>query len=74
MKVEIYMIENDVYGVDYQQIIVKFFVYFFFDFVVYVSSIIRVEFVNYYFIRQLDLYRGKVKVQLVLLEQNDDFI
>lgn len=68
MKVEIYMTENDVHGADHQQITVKLLVYLLLDFVVHVSSIIRVELVNHYLIRQLDLHKGKVKVQLVLFE------
>lgn len=68
MKVEIYMTENDVHGADHQQITVKLLVYLLLDFVVHVGSIIRVELVNHYFIRQLDLHKGKVKVQLVLFE------
>lgn len=68
MKVEIYMTENDVHGADHQQVTVKLLVYLLLDFVVHVSSIIRVELVNHYLIRQLDLHKGKVKVQLVLLE------
>lgn len=63
MKVEIYMTENDVHGADHQQVTVKLLVYLLFDFVVHVSSIIRVELVNHYLIRQLDLHKGKVKVQ-----------
>lgn len=68
MKVEIYMTENDVHGADHQQVTVKLLVYLLLDFVVHVSSIIRVELVNNYLIRQLDLHKGKVKVQLVLFE------
>lgn len=68
MKVEIYMTENDVHGADHQQVTVKLLVYLLLDFVVHVGSIIRVELVNHYLIRQLDLHKGKVKVQLVLLE------
>lgn len=68
MKVEIYMTENDVHGADHQQITVKLLVYLLLDFVVHVSSIVRVELVNHYLIRQLDLHKGKVKVQLVLFE------
>lgn len=68
MKAEIYMTENDVHGADHQQITVKLLVYLLLDFVVHVSSIIRVELVNHYLIRQLDLHKGKVKVQLVLFE------
>lgn len=68
MKVEIYMTENDVHGADHQQITVKLLVYLLLDFVVHVSSIVRVELVNNYLIRQLDLHKGKVKVQLVLFE------
>lgn len=63
MKVEIYMTENDVHGADHQQVTVKLLVYLLLDFVVHVSSIIRVELVNHYLIRQLDLHKGKVKVQ-----------
>lgn len=63
MKVEIYMTENDVHGADNQQVTVKLLVYLLLDFVVHVSSIIRVELVNHYLIRQLDLHKGKVKVQ-----------
>lgn len=68
MKVEIYMTENDVHGADHQQITVKLLVYLLLDFVVHVGSIVRVELVNHYLIRQLDLHQGKVKVQLVLFE------
>lgn len=68
MKVKIYMTENDVHGADHQQITVKLLVYLLLDFVVHVSSIVRVELVNHYLIRQLDLHKGKVKVQLVLFE------
>lgn len=68
MKVEIYMTENDVHGADHQQITVKLLVYLLLDFVVHVSSIVRVELINHYLIRQLDLHKGKVKVQLVLFE------
>lgn len=68
MKVEIYMTENDVHGADHQQITVKLLVYLLLDFVVHVSSIVRVELVNHYLIRQLDLHKGKVKIQLVLFE------
>lgn len=68
MKAEIYMTENDVHGADHQQITVKLLVYLLLDFVVHVSSIVRVELVNHYLIRQLDLHKGKVKVQLVLFE------
>lgn len=68
MKVEIYMTENDVHGADHQQITVKLLVYLLLDFVVHVGSIVRVELVNHYLIRQLDLHKGKVKVQLVLFE------
>lgn len=68
MKVEIYMTENDVHGADHQQITVKLLVYLLLDFVVHVSSIVRVELVNNYLIRQLDLHKGKVKVQSMLLE------
>lgn len=63
MKVEIYMTENDVHGADHQQVTVKLLVYLLLDFIVHVSSIIRVELVNHYLIRQLDLHKGKVKVQ-----------
>lgn len=68
MKVKIYMTENDVHGADHQQVTVKLLVYLLLDFVVHVGSIIRVELVNHYLIRQLDLHKGKVKVQLVLFE------
>lgn len=68
MKVEIYMTENDVHGADHQQITVKLLVYLLLDFVVHVGSIVRVELVNNYLIRQLDLHKGKVKVQLMLFE------
>lgn len=57
------MTENDVHGADDQQVTVKLLVYLLFDFVVHVGSIIRVELVNHYLIRQLDLHKGKVKVQ-----------
>lgn len=57
------MTENDVHGADHQQITVKLLVYLLLDFIVHVSSIIRVELVNHYLIRQLDLHKGKVKVQ-----------
>lgn len=63
MKVEIYMTENDVHGADHQQVTVKLLVYLLLDFVVHVGSIVRVELVNHYLIRQLDLHKGKVKVQ-----------
>lgn len=63
MKAEIYMTENDVHGADHQQVTVKLLVYLLLDFVVHVGSIIRVELVNHYLIRQLDLHKGKVKVQ-----------
>lgn len=68
MKVKIYMTENDVHGADHQQVTVKLLVYLLLDFVVHVSSIVRVELVNNYLIRQLDLHKGKVKVQSMLLE------
>lgn len=57
------MTENDVHGADHQQVTVKLLVYLLLDFVVHVSSIVRVELVNNYLIRQLDLHKGKVKVQ-----------
>lgn len=56
------MTENDVHGADNQQVTVKLLVYLLLDFVVHVSSIVRVELVNHYLIRQLDLHKGKVKV------------
>lgn len=63
MKVKIYMTENDVHGADHQQVTVKLLVYLLLDFVVHVSSIVRVQLINHYLIGQLNLHKGKVKVQ-----------
>lgn len=62
------MTENDVHGADDQQVTVKLLVNLLLDFVVHVGSIVRVQLVNHYLIRQLNLHKGNVKVQSMLSE------
>lgn len=63
------MTENDVHGADDQQVTVKLLVNLLLDFVVHVGSIVRVQLVNHYLIRQLNLHKGNVKVQSMLSEK-----
>lgn len=63
------MTENDVHGADNQQVTVKLLVNLLLDFVVHVGSIVRVQLVNHYLIRQLNLHKGNVKIQSMLSEK-----
>lgn len=63
------MTENDVHGADDQQVTVKLLVNLLLDFVVHVGSIVGVQLVNHYLIRQLNLHKGNVKVQSMLSEK-----